>query len=963
MRFRARTTVLALGALLTGLVVAAPAAPAGTVDEVYERPADGVYVVDGHGWGHGRGMSQDGALGAAGAGIGFTQILDTYYPGTLQSATATGNIRTLLSSDDGVDTQVAATAGLAVTDVPSGGHWVLPTSATITRWRFALAADGTLRVQSFDGTTWTSYAPGGIAGFGGPLQFDGGPIQLYLPGNTRRDYRGTMRAARTSTTTLVSINVASVEDYLKGVVPRESPSWFPAEALKAQAVAARSYSVWKRDNAGTGAQWDICDSTQCQVYGGQRLYQSNGTVVELEQPSTNAAVDATAAIMRTYNGLAIFAEFSSSNGGWSVSGAPAPYLPARADPWDGLDARNTNHTWTASVPVTAIEAAFPSVGRLARVRVTSRDGNGEWGGRVLGVVLEGTTAAGAATSVSTDGQAFYTAFAWPGNSAGMRSRWWHIRPVYDASVAVITADPKLVRTPAANSPSYVDLVNTGMTVWDPAALHFAVAGKVGSADPYTGGDTTPGGFVVNLTTGDASAVQPGQSARLQLPWNIGALAAGTYTAAYRLMHGTSQFGPPLDWQLTVVEPVFRASVAALPTTGPAGATPAFAPQPVGADGTVAVARTGHTSVRLLFKNSSNLAWPVGGVVRLGTSAPRNRLSPSAGTGWVSRNRPAKVSGVLEDAAATSVAPGQTAIVDATIFGNNRPAGTTTETFELVWEKQTWIPGSTIALRIARVDTTVSRVAELVTAPSAAVRLVDFPRGTTTLTVRLRNLGANTWRVGGSDVMGLTTPAGAALRMPAWLSPTRTTRLGKGFGGADGLVYPGEVGEWLVPISAFRKGARVVTPSLRPVNMASRVFYGPTTTSAVTIVPGVLSGSVVQVTQNAVVPRAANRVVFFDVRNTSNFAWPVGSAVRTAALRKGGSPSRDASWLSPTRPGAISFNATRKGARDVRPGEVARLSFRIAGNNRAAGVYTEPFGILWDGWRSVGAPIVLRYILK
>jgi hypothetical protein len=376
-----------------------------------------------------------------------------------------------------------------------------------------------------------------------------------------------------------------------------------------------------------------------------------------------------------------------------------------------------------------------------------------------------------------------------------------------------------------------------------------------------------------------------------------------------------------------------------------------------------VTRRGHTSVRLLFKNTGNFAWPLNGPVRLGTSAIRNRLSVSAGRDWVTRNRPAKVSGVLEDPAATAVAPGQTAIVDATIFGNNRPAGTTTESFELVWEAQAWIPNSTINLRVARVDTAVSRIAELVTAPSAAVRLVDFPRGTTTLTVRLRNLGANSWRVGGSDVMGLTTATGAKLRTPSWLSATRTTRLTSGAGGADGLVYPGEVGEWRVPISAFRRGATVITPALRAINMASRVWYGPGATSTVTVVPGVMAGTIVRVTQNAAVPRAGNRVVFFDVKNTSNFAWPVGGPVRVAALQKGGSPSRNATWLSATRPGAISFNATSKGARTVRPGEVARLSFRIAGNNRKPGAYTEPFAVLWDGWRGLPTTVRLRYVVR
>jgi hypothetical protein len=287
--------------------------------------------------------------------------------------------------------------------------------------------------------------------------------------------------------------------------------------------------------------------------------------------------------------------------------------------------------------------------------------------------------------VTTDGNTFYKAYDWPGRADGMRSRWWRIQPVYDATLAARSPDPTVVRPPASNDASYVDIVNSGRTPWDPAALHFAVAGKVGSADPYTGGDTTPGSFAVNVTSGDGSPVQPGQTARVQLPWDVTAVAAGAYTATYQLMHGSTQFGPQVSWRLTVAEPVFAAAVAGAPGLAPAGATPSVSPQPVNADGTAAVARAGQTTVRLLFKNTGNLAWPLRGAVRLGTSGPRNRLSASAGAGWPTRNRGATITGVVEDSSAAAVRPGQTAIVDVTVHGNDRPAGTTTEAFELVWE--------------------------------------------------------------------------------------------------------------------------------------------------------------------------------------------------------------------------------------------------------------------------------------
>ncbi len=964
MRFRRfRTTVLALASLLPGVVVAVVPATQAQADEIYGRPTNGVFVVDGHGWGHGRGLSQWGSQGAAITGVPFTTILNTYYPGTAQAASGTGDMRVLIEDDEGSDTIVAAAAGLAVTDIPSGGHWVLPADAAITRWRIAIAGDGTLRVQSSpDGSSWTNYAPGGTAGFGGPIQFDSAALQLSFPDGKRRDYRGALRAVRTSTTTMATVNVLSMEDYLRGVVPRESPSWFHAEALKAQSVAARSYSAYKRANAPATAQWDICDSTQCQVYGGRTLY-SGSTVTPLEQATTNTAIDATTALVRTHGGTPIFAEFSSSTGGWTVAHPVFPYLSAHADPYDGRDSRNTSHNWTASVPVTAIEAAYPAVGRLTRVRVLSRDGNGEWGGRVLQVSLEGTSATGAETTVETTGDAFYKAFDWPGEAAGMRSRWWRIRPVYDGTVVRHSGNPTVIRGPATNVASFVDVKNTGLTNWDPAALHFAVSSPLGSADRYNGGDKTPGSFAINLNTGTSTSVLPGQTARIQIPWGVAAVPVGNYVSTYRLMHGDSPFGPAVTWRLAVRNPVFDGVPRGTPSIGAIGPSPAFSPNAVTSDGTVAVARTGRTTVRLLFKNTGNIRWPVGGPVRLATSGPHNRVSPSYGRSWVTRSQAAKVSSVLEDPTSRFVAPGQTGVVELSLYGNNKPVGSTNETFELIWDKQSWLPKTLVNLRVTRIDARVSRAAELVTPPSPTVRLVDHPRGTTTLTLRVRNLGANSWRVGGSDVLGVTSAGTSKLRTPQWINAIRTTRLVRNATSGGDVVYPGEIGEFRVPISAFRNGAGTRIANFRPVNMTSRVWYGPGTTTRVTVVPGTMSGAVVRATQNVVVPRAGGTTVFFEVRNTGNVTWPIGAAVRATALHKGGSPSRNATWLSATRPANITLNASRKGAREVKPGEVARFAFRLAGNNRPARAFTETFGVTWDGWRSVASTVSLRYTVR
>src|SRR5947209_17510122 len=107
------------------------------------------------------------------------------------------------------------------------------------------------------------------------------------------------------------VNYLPVELYLRGVVPRESPaSWGDAgggkgiEALKAQAVAARSYA-WGESRS---TAFKTCDTTSCQVYGGAGL---NGQLSE--DPRSNAAVAATAGEVRVKpDGTTARTEFSSS---------------------------------------------------------------------------------------------------------------------------------------------------------------------------------------------------------------------------------------------------------------------------------------------------------------------------------------------------------------------------------------------------------------------------------------------------------------------------------------------------------------------------------------------------------------------------------------------------------------------------------------------------------------------------
>ena len=149
-------------------------------------------------------------------------------------------------------------------------------------------------------------------------------------------------------------------------------SWSTA-AVRAQAVAARTYAAYERAHR-TGP---LCDTTSCQVYGG----------FDAEHPASNDAVVATAREALLHKGAPAFTQFASSSGGWTAAGG-MPYLPARADPYDGW-AGNPVHSWSTRISDTLIESRWPALGNLTRIRVTQRDGNGEWGGRVGSVTLVG----------------------------------------------------------------------------------------------------------------------------------------------------------------------------------------------------------------------------------------------------------------------------------------------------------------------------------------------------------------------------------------------------------------------------------------------------------------------------------------------------------------------------------------------------------------------------------------------
>ena len=394
--------VATLAATVTTFVV--PISPAAAY------PSDQV-TLTGHGWGHGRGMGQYGALGyAIDHGWDWTRILNHYYGGTYLGDLDGGDggyLMTVRIMDRNNTTTILANRQTVRTD----------TGAVIGTFDASF-------IQRAGANLWHVYPGNPGAGCGGgwagaPITVSANAIRVFpeasvlriCQSNGTKDVRGTVRAD-TIDGQQVTINEVVMGEYLKGVVPRESPASWGAlgngsgmHALRAQAVAARSYAAAE---GRYGIVAKTCDTTSCQVYGG--VSQTINGSTSTESPATNQAIAETAGKIRRHNGSNAVArtEFSSSTGGWTAGGT----FPAVVDDGDAVSA-NPNHTWTQSIPVGTIEARYAR-GTLSTIQILERNGLGEDGGRVrrMKLVFSGG-------EVETTGDAFRSAF-------GLKSDWFTV---------------------------------------------------------------------------------------------------------------------------------------------------------------------------------------------------------------------------------------------------------------------------------------------------------------------------------------------------------------------------------------------------------------------------------------------------------------------------------------------------------------------------------------------------------
>jgi stage II sporulation protein D len=339
MMHRAIALFAVAAALAAGSAAAATGAPVCT-GTCFAAPAGSgpLLVFSGHGWGHGVGMSQYGALGYAEHGWPAQQILAHYYPGTTTGKAPVSQVRVLLEDKKKALT-LSSAVPFSVRDGLGKSHTLAAGDVTFGP-SLVLPVDGKAAAAPL--TAPLTFRAGG-----------GGPLSL------KRPYRGQITVDVVDGK-LRAVNVVGLEQYLYGVVPSEMPSSWATEALKAQAVAARSYAMATRQ---IGAPYDVFDDTRSQMYLG----------LSHEDPATNAAVDATKGQVLYYAGKVATTFFSSTSGGETESaanwtGTSIPYLVSVPDPYDTL---SPYHDWgPVAVTGKAVVSALKLPGPITDVKTT-----------------------------------------------------------------------------------------------------------------------------------------------------------------------------------------------------------------------------------------------------------------------------------------------------------------------------------------------------------------------------------------------------------------------------------------------------------------------------------------------------------------------------------------------------------------------------------------------------------------
>ncbi|HEY2636755.1 MAG TPA: SpoIID/LytB domain-containing protein [Solirubrobacteraceae bacterium] len=322
--------VLTLTTLL--VVVLAPPAVAGT--RLY---------IKGRGYGHGVGMSQYGAQGYALHGWGYAAILRHYYQGT-----ALGQV----NPSTRIRVQLASPSSLTLAHMDRANKTKLNPSKTYVMRR----SGARLQLLTSAGKSLGRYHPTTFRGYHGYFYLGNRQLNGHGPG----DYRGTLSVTATSSG-VSAVNVVSLDDYARAVVPSEVPTSWDPDALRVQAVAARTYALT------TGVGHTLYPDTRSQMYSG----------MSVETPATSAAVKATRGQVVTYHGAPIVTYYFSTSGGRTENvenvfgGSPEPYLRSVEDRYDSIAPL---HKWTKRMSLSSAGSELRGLysGSLRTIKVLER---------------------------------------------------------------------------------------------------------------------------------------------------------------------------------------------------------------------------------------------------------------------------------------------------------------------------------------------------------------------------------------------------------------------------------------------------------------------------------------------------------------------------------------------------------------------------------------------------------------
>jgi SpoIID/LytB domain protein len=503
------------------IVLAAVAGLAASAGARRLAPAgpNATFAVTGHGWGHGVGMSQYGAYGYAQHGFGYAKILAHYFPGTQLGPAPQAKVRVLLAAGSRT-LKLSSPADFTVRDGNGDSHDLAAGTYTLTT---------ALKLKFDGGNKAKPLKP--------PLLFQPGSAPLQLG----RHYRGSIQVD-VAGGALRAVNVVGLEQYLYGVVPSEMPFTWAPEALKAQAVVARSYALaTKRSGA-----FDLYPDTRSQMYLGY----------DHERPSSTVAVDATAGKVLLYEGQVAKTYFFSTSGGRTASaqdawGTPIPYLVSVPDPYDSI---SPYHTWgpiaftgarlgkalRAGGPVRDVRVSVNSSGRVTTMTALTASGQRSFDAsalrRLLGLKSTWFTVGVLSLSAPGSALAYGSSTTLSGIVRGVGgvvleqrvSGSWQalggVKPGGDGSLAVSVA------------PKVTTVYRLATTKIAAAAARVPVAPVVRLFTPRT--PTELRGTVRPLFAGTPVAIQRQQGTRWVTVAHAPVDAAGTFDARLQLVSGT-----------------------------------------------------------------------------------------------------------------------------------------------------------------------------------------------------------------------------------------------------------------------------------------------------------------------------------------------------------------------------------------------------------------------------------------